>query len=78
MTRYYFDLATDHWEWGDDEGVDLPDRARVDEELVKLMRDLFREAVMQHQSLNLQISVRDPGGSRVAQACVCWRVSSDC
>jgi hypothetical protein len=72
MRRYYFDMLEGDEIARDDEGLELPNLSKVQEEAAHTLADMARETVRQYHDKNahrLSVEVRDDDGPVLVVAC---------
>ena len=69
MRRYYFDVFVDDRLIVDDDGMDLPDVKRVEEEAVRTLAEMVRDKARESRDHQMAVEVRDLTGSLFQVQC---------
>lgn len=73
MERYYFDLRDGCGLAIDEEGLEMPDLAAVQEEAARALADMIRDSIHGHNLDRVAIEVRD-GNGPILEVAIAWRI----
>jgi hypothetical protein len=62
MRRYFFDVFVEDRLTIDDDGIDLPDIKRVEEEAVRTLAEMVRDKAREPRDYQMAVEVRDLTG----------------
>ncbi|PZM08750.1 DUF6894 family protein [Rhizobium tubonense] len=68
MGRYFFDLHNGDGPTRDEEGLELPSRARISKELARILLDVARDELADLDRVVISVTVRNESGDAVSVA----------
>lgn len=68
MSRYYFDLHNGDGPTTDEEGVDLPSRESVTQQVTRILVDVARDEMSREERSVISVKVRNENGKVISVA----------